>query len=93
MVKWQKYRFNRDHYITVRLSVTDHQRQALVEQAIASGYGNIDGSYTDDQLQFYVGDVLEFELKERFPEMSARFAAYRASIMSEMAERQSKKQT
>jgi mannosyltransferase OCH1-like enzyme len=60
IVKWQNYWFQINHYIIVYLSVTDEQRKALIEQAIAGGYADTYGG-----LQAYVADVLEPELKTR----------------------------
>ena len=103
IVKWQDYSFERRHYITVQLRVTDEQRKALVDHTIALGYGEMykghqekykgHQTYTDSDLQFCIRDLLELELRERLPEMLAKHAARRARIMSEMSERQAEKQT
>ena len=84
---WHNYSFVRNNYnyIIVHLRVTDEQRKALGEQTVALGYADSYGG-----LQARVSNLLELELKERFPEMLARHATWRANIMSEW---QSKKQT
>jgi hypothetical protein len=75
----QNYSWKRKAYIIVHLSVTDEQREALVKEAIAGGYENTYGG-----LQACVGNMLELALKERFAEMLARHAAWRARIMSKL---------
>jgi hypothetical protein len=60
IAKWELYRILRNHYIIVHLSVTEEQRQALLEQAIAGGYSDLDK---------YVADLLEPEMKKRLAEM------------------------